>query len=292
MSLTLPQSLSYPLYMGAPRLRMPMLWPSAPFRMTPASTGLAQFPSTFPMSQPMIPPYTLPLQKNTQPKIRKSSSPYSNRRYQNLKQSTAHPQRRSRYSSLDPSIEYHQNYANNEINYTNNYKPLKTKSVSDFEYMSQHSAIPIPKSHSWHTMMAHRRSNLSAAYASEMQLSPRHRRKNSLRKKRKNHSSKTLHSSPRSISSSSKTLPPPLRRTPSTVRRKKMAKPISEFGSIRISTLDELPISTTQANSSNNNANSDRVSMKGSISNSTKRQKISKDANSLKTRKTHSHRSK
>lgn len=93
-------------------------------------------------------------------------------------------------------------------------------------------------------------SNLSVAYAHEAHLTPKPRRKGSLRRK------------PRSLPPP----PPPPQRKPSFRRHRQPKRPvyIPERGIVRISTLDELPMVSHRAPSINH----DRISIKGSISNS------------------------
>ncbi|CAF4203958.1 unnamed protein product, partial [Adineta steineri] len=263
MNLAIQQPLRYPSYMDARHLPVSNPWSSMPYRV-PMYPQQQQFRPSYPISQP-LPTFVFPQQNNHTIRSIPPSSPYTNTRYQYLKKSTSHPSRRSLHRSYDVSTRSHRS---NEPMYTQQYRPSRTKSISDLEQTTQFTSAPLSKAHSWHAMANHRRSNLSVAYAQEMHISPKRHRKNSLPKKKKISPRRRLPShSPK--------------RKPSFNHPRKRSVQTHERGPIRISTLDEMPIPTTKSNRINN----DRLSTKGSISNSSTRHIKSKGNNSIKNRK-------
>lgn len=226
------QPVPYPFYLDTSRLPLSIPWSSAPFRQQ-------LYPSPFVLSQ----------QRDALPRKipPSSSSSFSNTRYHHLKQSTNYSHRRPhRHSTYNDSIHRHQ------------YRPSKTKSISDLEQLSQSNSAHLLKAHSWHTMVNHHQSNLSVDYAKEMNLARKPRRKYSPQKKK---------------------IKPPQRRLPSSSPKRKTSfrnhrkRPIHlpERGVVRISTLDEMPIVHHRIDQRTNSINNDRISTKGSISNSSKR---------------------
>ncbi|CAF3362352.1 unnamed protein product [Rotaria socialis] len=270
MNLMMQQRPSYPLYMSRPRLPLSMPWPTVPFRL-PATSRFGRLIAPYPISRPLS-QLTLPQQQNLQPTITSPFPSYSNRRYQHLKHSASYPNRNAIYRSLDAPKrqQHHRTYANDDVLHTHEYRPSKTKSFSDIEHMSQINSTRLSKVNSWHTMNHSRRSNLSVAYANEAHLTPKRRRKHSPHKK-------IIKQPPNQVSS----LP---RRNPSFSKRKKRPMVVPECGIVRISTLDEMPLDNNQKNKKTNSINNDRLSMKGSISNSSKRRKTSQENNSIKNR--------
>ncbi|CAF0845031.1 unnamed protein product [Rotaria sp. Silwood1] len=259
--------------MGTPPLRLSSVpWSLGSFHVPPSHRG--QFLSSYPTPRPLQ-PFVLTQQQNPYASMLSTLPSYSNRRYQDLKKSTSYPNRRPSYRSLDTSKRSHHDYGYNESIHSHQSRPSKTKSVSDFGQMSQFTSTHLPKAHSWHTMMNHRQSNLSVAYAKEMNLTPKRRRKHSPKKYKKIRSQRRLSSSPK--------------RNPSFIKHRKRPIQIPEYGIVRISTLDEMPINNNQTNKRNNSINNDRLSTKGSLSNLSKRRKISKEKpkenNSIKNRK-------
>ncbi|CAF0996090.1 unnamed protein product [Rotaria magnacalcarata] len=271
MNLMMQQRPPYPLYLSRPRLPLSMPWSAVPFRL-PTTSRFGRLIAPYSISRPLS-QVALPQQPNLQPRITSPFPSYSNRRYQHLKHSASYPNRNAIYRSLDaPKREqHHRTYANDDVLHTHEYRPSKTKSVSDIEYMSQISSTRLSKANSWHTMNHHRKSNLSVAYANEARLTPKRRRKHSPHKKI------IKQQPPNQVSS----LP---RRNPSFIKRKIRPMTIPECGIVRISTLDEMPLDNNQQNKKTNSINNDRLSMKGSISNSSKRRNTSKENNSIKNR--------
>lgn len=252
---------SYPLYMDRPRPPLPMI----PWSSQLSSPSTRQFTSTYSIPQalpPMIlPQQRYPLTRNLLP----SSSSYSNVRYQHLKQLANYPHRRPIHRSVDASMRPHSSLSTP-------YRPSKTKSVLDFQPKVQFSSTHLPKAHSWHMMPQAHQSNLSVDYAQEMHLTPKRPRKHSLERKKKVHHPHP-HQYPRALPAPPRqqlSLSPKRQRSFRTARKRPTQVP--KRGVIRISTLDEIPIPTDQASIRKNSINNDRSSMKGSISNSSKRQ--------------------
>lgn len=258
------QPVSYPFYMEPPRLPLSTPWSSNSFRLPPPPSLQQQYPLSHSISQPLL---SFASSQQRYPLLQKTPS-YSNTRYHNLKQSASYSHRRSLHPSLDPSLRSHRSISSHHS------RPLKTKSVSGLEQFSQPVINPLSKAHSWHTMTNPHQSNLSVAYATEMHLTLKRRRKHSPQKKKK-------------------LPPPPPLRHPSTSpkrrpslnlpRRRSMRAP--KCGVVRISTLDEMPLGNDPAPILKNSVNNDRLSMKGSITNSSKRQKIPKRTAPIKNRK-------
>jgi hypothetical protein len=193
-------------------------------------------------------PFVFPQQRDAFSKKNPSSSSFSNTRYHHLKQSARHSNRRP-----DHYLSYH------DFIHSQQYRPKsKTKSISDLEQLSQSNSNHLLKAHSCHTMVNHRQSNLSVDYAKEMNLTPKSRRKYSPQQKKK------IKPLQRRLSSS------PKRKASFRKHRKPMIH-LPERGIVRISTLDEMPIINHRVNQRTNSINTDRMSTKGSISNSSKR---------------------
>jgi hypothetical protein len=257
--MTMQQPGSHPFYMDTRHFSLPTPWSSVPFHLSSQSRS----------------PFILPQQQN--PFLRKipSSSSFSNTRYHHLKQSTSYSNRRPVYRSVDAST---RSYRHSKYDDTNQYRSSKTKSISDLEQISSFSSTHLPKAHSWHTMAPHRPSNFSVAYAKEMQLTPKRRRKPSPQKKKRTPPPPLPPPPPRHLSSSPK-------RKPSFNNHRKRSKHLPERGVVRISTLDEMPVVNNQIHKRPKSINNDRLSMKGSISNSSKRRIRPKENNSIKNRK-------
>jgi hypothetical protein len=253
MNMTMQQPLSYPFHMNSPRPP----WSSIPFRLPPPSQQ--HFRSLY---QTPRPSFILPQQQN----------PYSNTRYNHLKKSTSD---RSAHRSVDTSSRSHRYPTRNYSIPSYQYRPSKTKSVSDLRQRSQSSSTHLPKAQSWHAMTNPRQPNLSVSYAQEIHLTPKPHRKRSVKRK-KSQPKRHLPSSPK-------------RRASFNHHRKRSTIEIPECGLVRISTLDEMPLPNNQTPKRNNSMNNDRLSNKGSISNSSKRPTMSKErskgSNSIKNRK-------
>ncbi len=267
------QRLPYPFYMDKPRLPLAIPWSSNSFHSL--SPHQQQFHSSYSIHQPLS-PFILRQQRYPLLKSIPKSSSYSNTRYHNLKQSASYSSRRSLHRSRDGSTRPHHHSKYSDVIYAHQNQPSKTKSISDLQQISQFSSTPLSKSHSWHTTINHHQSNLSVAYAKELELTPKPRRKHSPQKKQ--------------------IIPPHQRQLPSSPKRKrsfnnhrKRSIPIPKRGVVRISTLDEMPIVNNQTPIRKNSISNDRSSMKGSISNSSKRQtkpkEKSKENTSIKKRK-------
>jgi hypothetical protein len=215
-------------------------WSSVPYHLSsPYRQPVSSSLSPFILSQPRIPGALPP------------SASFSNTRYHHLKQSTSYPNRRSAHRSYDVPTRVHQ------------HRPSKTKSVSDLQQLSRVNSTHLPKAHSWHTM-SHPQLNLSVAFANEKQLTPKRHRKHSPQKRKKQiHPPRRLPSSPK--------------RQPSFRNHRRPPIKIPECGVVRISTLDEMPINNKQKSQQNNTISKDRLSTKGSISNSSKHRTKSKE---------------
>jgi hypothetical protein len=201
MNLTMPQPVAYPFYMGSPRLPFSVPWSPNPFQYSTPSYQTA-YPLPFILShqpQANFPPKTIPS--------------YTNTRYNHLKQSTSHI---NRHRSIDTSL-HSQHYT--IPNYQ--YRPLKTKSVSDFQQLSHQNATHLLKAHSWHSMNHLHQPNINVNHTKEIQLNHEnhshhhHHRPRSPKRKKKSHQN-------RSLSPKEKQLP--------------------EQGIVRISTFDQMPL--------------------------------------------------
>jgi len=261
--MTMQQQLPYPFYMDKPRLPLAIPWSSNSFHSP--SPHQRQFHSSYSIPT-LSPPFVLPQQRYPLLKTIPSSSSYSNTRYHHLKQSASNSSRRPVHRSHD---HHHSKYS--DVIHTHQNRPSKTKSISDLQQMSQFTSMPLPKSHSWHTTINHHQSNLSVAYAKEMELTPKPRRKHSPQKKQKIPYQRQLPSSPK--------------RKPSFNNHRKRSIQMPKRGVVRISTLDEMPIVNNQTSIQKNSISNDRSSIKGSISNSSKRQTKPKENTSIKKRK-------
>jgi hypothetical protein len=190
------------------------------------------------MSYPL--PFILshPPRQNLPPKPIPSFSSYTNTRYNHLKQSTSHI---NRHRSIDTSL-HPQRYT--IPNYQ--YRPLKTKSVSDFQQLSHQNSTHLVKAHSWHAINHLHQPNLNINYPKQMPLfhenhhHHHHQQHQYLpKKKKKSHRRQ-----------SSSTPPPPPPPPP--------PNQIPEQSIVRISTLDEMPVMNNpiyKENFSNSNKN-------------------------------------
>ena len=207
--------------------------------------------SRAPVSMPWTStPFVYPQQRDLLPqKIPPPTPTFSNARYHHLKQSSHHSRRRSnRHSSYHDAVQTHQ------------YQPSKTTSISDFGQISQSNSAQLLKAHSWHTMVNQRPSNLSVSYAKEMNVTPKSRRRKYSPQKKK-------------PISPQRRLPQSPKRKVSFRQHRKRPMQLPERGVVRISTLDEMPLPNNHhhVNQRVNSINMDRISTKGSISNSSKR---------------------
>ncbi len=209
MNLTMQQPMTYPFYMGSPRLPFSVPWSSNPYHFpcpsyqTPPALSRMSYPVPFILSHPS--------QQNLPRKPLHSFSSYTNTRYNHLKESTSHI---NRYRPIDTPL-HSQRYT--VPNYQ--YQPLKTKSISDFQQLSHEHSTHLFKAHSWHSMNNLHQPNFSVNYAKEMPLTHKnhhhhHHHQCSPKRKKKSHR--------RRLSSSPKQIP--------------------EQGIVRISTLDEMPV--------------------------------------------------
>lgn len=209
----------------------------------PFSSPMPWLPVPFrlPVSYPtpsQIPPFVLPQQPHgfSRKRPSSSSSSLSNTRYHQMKQLRS---------------------------YSHHPKPAETRSMSNLEQISRSSSARLLKTHA---------SNLSVAYAHELHLIPKSRRRRSLRQKAR---------VPQPLP------PPPPPQRKASFRRRRIRPPLHlpERGVVRISTLDEIPMVSHPIHQ-------DRISTKGSISNSSqhrikvkdkKRRTNSIDSRSLRT---------
>ena len=200
MNLTMSQPISYPFYMGPPRLPFSIPWTSNPYQFSTPS-----YPTSYPM--PFILSQQLPPQPraNPPPKPMPSYTSYTNTRYNHLKQSTSHV---NRHRSMDVSLN-----SQRSANFNYQYRPMKTKSVSDFQQLSQQHSAQLLKAHSWHSMNHLHQLNTNANSAP--QNHSHHHRQRSPKRKKKSHRNHSL--SPKD-------------------------KQLPEQGIVRISTYDEMPI--------------------------------------------------
>jgi hypothetical protein len=191
--------------MSSPRLPYSVPWCTNPFRFPPPSQP--HYPQSYPL------PFILPQQQQQQPRANlppkhlQSFSSYTNTRYNHLKQSTSHI---NRHRTMDTPLHYP--YSNYQ------YRPSKTKSVSDFQQLSHQNSIPLPKAHSWHSLGNLHQSNIPVNYSKPMHSIPEHsHHQHPIEKKRKSHKKSYLSSSP----------------------KQKQSPP--DYGIVRISTFDEIP---------------------------------------------------
>ena len=160
MNLTMPPPISYPFYMDSPRLPFPMPWATNPYHFpVPVQQHL---PRAYQSSMP-LPPGSYPLPfvlRQQQPPLRAApppgkllhpASPYSNTRYNHLKQSTSYV---NRNRSMETSF-HNQQMPTSYHHYPHSYRPSKTKSVSDFQQLSNAHSNHLPKAHSWHSLNPH-----------------------------------------------------------------------------------------------------------------------------------------
>ena len=206
MNMTMQQPMAYPFYMGTPRLPYSMPWPSNPY--------------PYPTHSP-IPPvsYQLPFilshqpRPNPPPKTPPSYAAYTNMRYNHLKQSTSHM---NRHRSTDISLHSQRYIVPNQ-----QYRPMKTKSVSDFQQLSHQHSTHLLKAHSWHAMNHLPPPNFSINHVQQIPIIQedhsrhQHHRQRSPKRKKKSHRN-------RSASPKSKQLPEP--------------------GLVHISTYDQMPM--------------------------------------------------
>ena len=163
----MPPPISYPFYMDSPRLPFPMPWATNPYRYpVPIQQHLP------PAYQSSMPSYPLPFVLRQQPlravppgKLLHSVSPYSNTRYNHLKQSTSHV---NRHRSMETSLLTQQMCPS--PHHYHPHRPSKTKSVSDFHQLSNAHSNHLSKAHSWHSFdpphQSHRPHSVHLASAS------------------------------------------------------------------------------------------------------------------------------
>ncbi|UJR15987.1 hypothetical protein I4U23_002906 [Adineta vaga] len=230
--------------MERPRLTLGSPWPTMPYRFP--TRPQTQLRPAYPITH-TIAPFVLPQSKK--PNV--SPSPYTNTRYQHLKKSTHHSNRRALQRSYEIPTRSH--YHNEPV----------------------YLGLIVP--HSWHAMMNHRRANLSVAYANELHISPKRRRKQPSKKQRR------PPPPPRPLSSLSSAS---FKRNPSLNSRRKRPREIPERGPVRISTLDEIPINNAQIQKQIRSISHERLSTKGSISTSSAHRMKKKGTSSIKNQKT------
>lgn len=207
-----------------------------------------RLPMTSPWpSAPFRQPYP-PIYRNSQPSMAypQSIHPFSNARYHQLKQ-TRHQRRSMRRSS----------------------HVSRAKSSSELPPQSYPTSTPLPKAHSWHSMAHARPGNFSVAYAQEMHLGPKQRRKRSQRPK-KQPAKRSLPSSPK--------------RQGSFRAPRKRPAPLPERGVVRISTLDELPLRINPRYKRKNSVNTDRLSTKGSVTTTSTKSRMKSKERATNTR--------
>ena len=140
-------AIPYPFYMDSSRHPFSVPWCSNPYRLPmpvqPHYPPVYQHPPSR-SSQPYPPAFALSQQRsNLPPRILHPATPYSNMRYNHLKQSTNHV---NRHRSMDaPS--HAQHYS---VPCHHEHRPSKTKSVSDFQQTLNPTLNALPKAHSWH----------------------------------------------------------------------------------------------------------------------------------------------
>lgn len=225
MNLTMSQPLSYPFYMGSPRLPFSVPWSSNPFQFsTPSYQPLPSYPLPFILSHPSQqnlppPPPSLPPPPPPPPpsKTLSTHSSYTNTRYNHLKQSTSHI---NRHRSIDTSFNP-QGYS--IPNYQ--YRPIKTKSVSDFHQFFPQNSTHLLKAHSWHAIN----------HPQQLYPSYHHGREIPLTEHNHFHHQQHHHHQPRSPKTKKK-------RHRNRSSSPQQNQPLPEPGLVRISTFDEMPI--------------------------------------------------
>ena len=244
--------------MGVPRRPLFPSWPSTPFRLpTPRAPFLLTYPRMPPSS-----PFVHSQMKSILPQ---TIEPYSSSRYNRLKQSASYTSRRSAHRPIEASSVHSTMYTDSRS--TPHRRVSKTRSISELQPSFSSTSAPLPKTQSWHSMASGRQSNLSVSYAEEMHLTSKHQRKRSPKRK------------PPTGKRSS------FQRQPSRRSQRKRIVHLPERGVVRISTLDELPIANNQSSERNRSVNHDRLSSKGSVSNSSKSRILSKDRPAAKNPK-------
>jgi hypothetical protein len=236
MNLTMSQPIAYPFYMGSPRLPFSVPWSPNPFQFSTPSYQ-PSYPLPFILShqlQTNLPPKTVPS--------------YTNTRYNHLKQSTSHI---NRHRSIDTSL--------NSPRYTipnYQYRPMKTKSVSDFQQLSHQNSAHLLKAHSWHSMNHLHQPNINVNQTKEIPINHEnhYHRPRSLKRKKKSHRNRSL--SPK-------------------------VKQLPEQEIVRISTYDEMPIIHNPIYKENlSQSNYNEKSKKSTRMNSTKQSSSSSTASS------------
>lgn len=204
MNLTMSQPMPYPLYMTSPRLPFAVPWSPNPFHFPSPSY---QTPPSYPL--PFV--LTHPPRQNFPPKTLSTHSSYTNTRYNHLKQSTSHINRhRSIDISLHPQGHSIPNYQ---------YRPIKTKSVSDFHQITPQNSAHLMKAHSWHAINhPYSYGNYGREIPSMGEMPSHHHHPRSPKRKKKSHRHRSAS-------------PPQQTQTP-------------QQGLVRISTLDEMPTMT------------------------------------------------
>lgn len=226
MNMRLPPRFAAPYHMGSFPESFSTPWSSLPFR-SPFAAPVSYPTATTTMAVPKT-PYRQPS--------------FSNMRYNNLKQSRSFNHQRTSPRSIDG------------FSTTSTRRPSRTKSISQMKSLSDSSSSFLPRAQSWHSMGNVHSVNYSVAYATENHLTPKSRRKRSMRRKK---------------ASMVAPVPSPLlsqrRRQGSFRNARKPSIPLPERGVVRISTLDELPLPVTPRFKRRNSLNTDRLSTKGSV---------------------------
>ena len=275
MNGTMKQPSSHPFYVTAPRPPLTTSRSLLQFHMLPSYHK--QFPLSYTIPSSYSPSFVHYQQQNPYSASMHPSLSSSNRRYHCPNRLTRHPNRRSSVRSLNNSETFRHYSTDHQPIDNYQHQPSKTKSVSNIAPISLSNSNQLSKAHSWHSTMTHRLSNLSVVYAKEIQLTPKARRRNSLPKRKKSYPPRYLSSSPKRKSSFNK--------------HRQRSKQVPERGIIRISTLDEIPmINNSSSHQRKTSIDRDRLSTKGSISNSSQLRILMKERpiknNSIRNRKT------
>lgn len=134
--------------------------------------------------------------------------------------------------------------------------------TSSVKSNSDSTTTAIQRTNSWHSTKSGRPTNFSVAYAQDLYVTPKRKRRSSMKR-----IPPTLPKSPLSVST------PPLKRVPSVRKLRKSPLQKPEFGLVRISTFDELPIQMNPQYRRRNSINTDRLSIKGNTKASSVEQK-------------------
>ena len=256
------QPVSYPFYMGGQSSPSSPSWSLAPLNLhSLRQQQQQQQQQRVPLSSNLIPQPISPFiprrpRRKSQSKNLPPSASFSNTRYHHLKQSASYSSRRPVHHSVDAAVRPRRYSSHNHFYPPQQSRSEKARSISEFDRLSQSTSTHLSKAQSFHSMASHRSSNLSVAYAKDERLTPKRRRKHSPQKQSKTHPQRHLSLSPK--------------RRPSFNQHRKRPVHLPERGVVRISTLDEMPLPTSRNHSRTNSINNDRLSTKGSISNSSK----------------------